>query len=308
MRGDHNMKYGKMLAVTVAAVGLIGLAACSKDYVGKENSHPLFAKAMSYKTSQNYLKAAESYEGFLVQCPKSARTHRELAELYGDYLNDYLKAAYHYEKYMEYASLSNADRQDTRRLVDALKLKFYEAYQKESGLLPPEPPQDVVKELEEVKQQLDGQKQINTKIAERFKELHIQYKAALKQNADLRSQSGRTAAASTVRTSAPSSTASSAGGSVYVVVAGDSLSRIANKFNLGRNGVQKLRDANPSIKRDRIRAGQKINIPGAAAPALRQQTVAPAPQQTTTPVRRDAAATGESATGDDVLDDTSAFD
>ena len=75
------MKKNSIVLSVLAAGGLLFCAACNNDYVGKENSHPLFAKGVTLKSSQNYSKAREAFEGFLALCPKSARAHRELAEL-----------------------------------------------------------------------------------------------------------------------------------------------------------------------------------------------------------------------------------
>ena len=81
LRKGENMKKNSIVLSVLAAGGLLFCAACNNDYVGKENSHPLFAKGVTLKSSQNYSKAREAFEGFLALCPKSARAHRELAEL-----------------------------------------------------------------------------------------------------------------------------------------------------------------------------------------------------------------------------------
>lgn len=52
-----------------------------------------------------------------------------------------------------------------------------------------------------------------------------------------------------------------AAGEVYVVQKGDSLSKISKRFNVKLGAIVA---ANPGIKPDRIRIGQKVKIPGAA--------------------------------------------
>jgi LysM repeat protein len=66
---------------------------------------------------------------------------------------------------------------------------------------------------------------------------------------------------------------SSAGGPAYVVQSGDSISKIAKKHGVK---ISALRAANPKIKGDKIMVGQKLVIPGAAAPAAPAAEVVPA--------------------------------
>lgn len=70
---------------------------------------------------------------------------------------------------------------------------------------------------------------------------------------------------------------SSAGGPTYVVQSGDSLSKIASKHGVK---ISALRAANPKLKGDKIMLGQKLVIPGGAAPAAAApaaEVVPPAP-------------------------------
>lgn len=300
------MKLKKVFVLGLVAAGAVCFTGCNRDYVGKENSHPLFAKAVSYKTSQNYLKAAESYEGFLAQCPKSAKAHRELAELYADYLNEYVKAIYHYEKYMDYAALSNADRQDNRRIVDSLKQKFYEKYQRDSGQVPMS--QD---EKESLQNQLSGQKQFNAKLLEKYKELLDNYRKIIEQNKQMRDQikayssptsPRRSAGAKPVAKATAAASVSSNGGAVHVIKSGETLSKIARRYKIS---AKALHDANRAVigpNPSRIRVGMKLRIPGRAA-------AVPAPAKNTTPTAKQAPAVNTVNTsaapagksGDDVL-------
>lgn len=304
------MKLKHTFMLSLAAAGMVCFTGCNKDYVGKENSHPLFAKAVSYKTSQNYLKAAESYEGFLVQCPKSAKAHRELAELYADYLNEYVKAIYHYEKYMDYAALSNADRQDNRRIIDGLKQKFYEKFQRDSGQIPMS--QD---EKDTLQNQLNGQKQFNAKLLEKYKELLDNYRKVVEQNKQMRDQIKAYSAptsprrpvtkTTTARTASATRTAAVSGSGVVIheIKAGETLSKIARRYRISSKA---LHDANRALigpNPSRIRVGMKLRVPvrGTAA-------AAPAPKKA---VEKKPAATGSNAntgassakSGDDVLAD-----
>lgn len=305
------MNLKKTFVLSLAAAGVVCFTGCNRDYVGKENSHPLFAKAVSYKTSQNYLKAAESYEGFLVQCPRSAKAHRELAELYADYLNEYVKAIYHYEKYMDYAALSNADRQDNRRIVDGLKQKFYEKYQRDSGQIPMS--QD---EKDSLQNQLSAQKQFNTKLLEKYRELLTSYRKVIEQNTLMRDQIKAYSSPTSPRRSLASKTqtapakknvktqtaVSDNGTAIHVIKSGETLSRIARRYKVT---AKALHEANRSLigpNPSRIRVGMKLRIPGraAAVPASAKKTT-PAVKQTPSknPINTSTVPAGKS--GDDVL-------
>jgi LysM repeat protein len=72
------------------------------------------------------------------------------------------------------------------------------------------------------------------------------------------------------------------GGSAYVVKSGDSLSKIASKHGVK---ISALRAANPKIKGDKILLGQKLVIPGAAAPAA--AVVSPAPATESMPATQE---------------------
>ena len=77
-----------------------------------------------------------------------------------------------------------------------------------------------------------------------------------------------------------------AGGSLYVVQAGDSLSKIASKQGVK---LSALREANAGkIKGDRILVGQKLAIPGKAAPAAAEPVATPTVEPVAAPVEAPA--------------------
>lgn len=274
------MKKNSLVLSMLAAGGLLFCAACNNDYTGKENSHPLFAKGMSLKSSQNYSKAKDAFEGFLALCPKSARTHQELAELYNDYLGDYIRAVYHYERYIEYGKLSDIDRKDVRKLIDGCKKKFYERYQQENGLAPL--PSDAAagsvssQDVQELENGLVAARQMQTVLTEKCrtllaekKRLEAELKAVISSRSADKKRNVPSGAQnlSPVRVPAvvPQTTADTAGVRTYKVQAGETLSMIARKF-FGKSSAWKtIRDANPGeIGPDGVvRAGQVIRIPAA---------------------------------------------
>lgn len=277
------MKVNRVVFSVLAAGGLLFCAACNKDYTGKEESHLTFRKGMEQKKSQNYTKAKDSFEEFLALYPKSAKTHRELAELYSDYLGDYVRAIYHYERYIEYGKLSDIDRKDVRKLIEGCKKKFYERYQQENGLAPL--PQDAQAEgasaqhVQELEDKVVAFKQKEGLLTERYRTLLAEKKRL---EAELKAATARPSAAETKRggassaqgippvrvqkqTPAAASGAPSAGEQSYQVQPGETLSQIARKFYGKSSAWKTIRDANPgTIGPDGVvRAGQVIRIPAA---------------------------------------------
>lgn len=73
----------------------------------------------------------------------------------------------------------------------------------------------------------------------------------------------------------PANARAAAGSSVYVVKKGDSLGAIAQNHKVT---LKALKAANPGIDYDKIKVGQKINIPAASATATKASAASSAPQ------------------------------
>ena len=112
--------------VLVAAAVCCLLVSCSKDYTGKEKTHPVFVKAGSAQNSGDYAGAAKLYEEFLLVAPKSAETHMRLAAIYGDNLDVPVKAIYHYERVLELRPDDTVNNDNIRSFISVLKKKLYE--------------------------------------------------------------------------------------------------------------------------------------------------------------------------------------
>ena len=115
-----------LLPVLVSAILCSLLVSCSKDYTGKEKTHPVFVKAGSAQNSGDYAGAAKLYEEFLLVAPKSAETHMRLAAIYGDNLDVPVKAIYHYERVLELRPDDTANNDNIRSFISVLNKKLYD--------------------------------------------------------------------------------------------------------------------------------------------------------------------------------------
>lgn len=267
------MKWTHVWMAVLAAGALILVSSCSKDYTGKENSHPLFAKGVSLKASGQYVKACEAFEGFLALCPKSARTHKELAELYGDYRSDFIKSIFHYEKYLELGKLSDTDRKDVRKLIEKNKQKFYEKYQVENGLVPLDSASASFSAaspaVQELETSLAAARQTERAIAEKYKVLYYEKKALAEELQKLKARNASASAippvrvASSSQATAASGSAAAHGGTSYTVQKGETLSSIAVKIYGKKSAWKDIRDANAGKipENGAVRAGQVILLP-----------------------------------------------
>ena len=123
------MKAIRFLSAT-AAVACIAFASACSDYVGKEATHTLYAKAMSAKTSKSYRESADSLEEFLVICPKSPKAHYDVALLYKENLENYPAAIYHLQKYLDLTgeALPKDDQAAIRRYIQDCERQMFDLY------------------------------------------------------------------------------------------------------------------------------------------------------------------------------------
>ena len=117
------------LISAAALAACIVFTACS-DYVGKEATHPLYAKYSTAKSAKSYREAAESLEEFLTICPKSPKAHYDAAMLYKENLENYPAAIYHLLKYLELSgeTLSKQDQADIRGYIQACERRMFDSY------------------------------------------------------------------------------------------------------------------------------------------------------------------------------------
>ena len=272
-----------------ALAACIVFTACS-DYVGKEATHPLYAKYTTAKASKSYLEAAASLEEFLTICPKSPKAHYDAAILYKENLENYPAAIYHLLKYLELSgeTLSKQDQAAIRGYIQDCERMMFETYRVRNDIkLANDVPQaDPAK--------LAAKNAENAALREKIQKYIENEKVILAQNQELRnrlagarpaerpkdapvSSSSATSSASTATATrgVPSSTTGTPGTTIagengvryYYVAKGDGLQAIAQKM-YGKASMWKIiQDANKETLGERgiLKIGQKLVIPPAPA-------------------------------------------
>mgnify|MGYP003319196488 CR=1 FL=1 len=121
------MSFSKSFVLFTMVSSLFITVSC-KDYVGKEDSHPQYKSAIAAKEGKEYAKAAECFHDFLLICPKSARTHYELAVLCMDNLQDYESAIAHFRMYERLLDGNLSDK-EIDNIIGVLNVKtFFKQY------------------------------------------------------------------------------------------------------------------------------------------------------------------------------------
>ena len=271
----------------VAIAACLAFTACS-DYVGKEATHPLYAKAMSAKTAKSYRESAESLEEFLSICPKSPKAHYDVALLYKENLENYPAAIYHLQKYLELSgeTLSKQDQADIRRYIQDCERLMFETYRVRNDIkLADEVPQtDPAKLaaknaenaalLKKLQAYIDNEKVIlaqNQELRNRLAAASSSTKPAQKPKDPVAEPSGTSAASASANGRIPSSTTGTPGTTIagengvryYYVAKGDGLQAIAQKM-YGKASMWKIiQDANKETLGERgiLKIGQKLVIP-----------------------------------------------
>ena len=274
-----------------AAAACIVFTACS-DYVGKEATHPLYAKAMSAKTAKSYRESADSLEEFLTICPKSPKAHYDVAILYKENLENYPAAIYHLLKYLELSgeTISKDDQAAIRRYIQDCERLMFETYRVRNDIKLA----DEVPQLDPAK--LAAKNAENVALRKKIQEYIDNQNVILAQNEELRNRLTRATSAAATTTVKPTQTAASTASSAgtvsaasstaipssttgtpgttiagengvryYYVAKGDGLQAIAQKM-YGKASMWKIiQDANQEALGERgiLKIGQKLVIPPA---------------------------------------------
>ena len=275
-----------------ALAACIVFTACS-DYVGKEATHPLYAKYTTAKSAKSYREAADSLEEFLTICPKSPKAHYDAAILYKENLENYPAAIYHLLKYLELSgeTLSKQDQAAIRGYIQDCERMMFESYRVRNDIkLADDVPQADPAKLaaknaenaalrEKIQKYIDNEKVIlaqNQELRDRLARASSTTAKPATGSAGMRAIEEQPKTTTSARSgSVPSSTTGTPGTTIagengvryYYVAKGDGLQAIAQKM-YGKASMWKIiQDANKETLGERgiLKIGQKLVIPPAPA-------------------------------------------
>lgn len=228
------------------------LAACRPagvtDLDAMEEEHPGMVRALQLRRAQNIDGAIGEYESLLDKDPRMAKAHLQVGLLYDEYRQDYVRAIYHYRRYLELRP--DAEKQD---LIEDLARHAAMSY----AASLPDRPSAAIAEIAGLKSQISGLeadlKQAQGRIAE--------LSEALRRHRE-RAEAAGPGTAAPRQVAAPQPLAPS-GPETYTVRSGDTLSRIAQRVYNDGSRWKVIYDANrDTLKNPQdLKVGQTLRIP-----------------------------------------------
>ena len=226
-------------------IALLALCGCDKDAQTldeKEERNQLVKTGQSYVEIKDWEKAENAFKQAIENNPRMARPHLDLALIYQQYKVDYIYAIYHYDRYLELrpdAEKAGFIREQRAKVEQALAHHY-------------------INQSAEVGKLADG-----------FKRLQ-QENAGLRQRlasrpATASSPAPRKSVTQTVPKSAKPTATVRSTHRIYTVVAGDNLTKIAEKF-YGNDDYMRIYEANKDRMKGPgdLRVGQTLVIPNRA--------------------------------------------
>lgn len=206
----------------------------------REERDPLLKKAQARKNMNDFDGALELCQRAIDRKPAMARPHLDMALIYDQSKGDYLRAIYHYERYLEMRP--QAEKRDLiQELIRHAKLNYAASL--------PEQPSGAIQEIAMLKKEIES--------------LRIQMARQKPSASVTTAQPAPAAPTAVVPTSAQPQPAQSAM-QTYVVQAGDTLSKIAGKVYRDTTQWEVLYEANKSALPggpQSVRVGQTLMIP-----------------------------------------------
>lgn len=239
----RQLRFGALTLLFLASLAGSGCGGMSgRD--ARDERDPLLRRARERRNAKDMDGAIEYYQRALDNKPGMARAHLELASIYDQSKNDYVRAIYHYERYLELQP--QAEKKElVQDLIRHAKLGFATSLPDRSN----ESVREIVllkQEINALKDELDRLRGVSSPAPRATTQAPV----AVAQPA-------------VVTPTAPPSTAPAVVIEPYVVVSGDTLSRIAGKVYGDSKRAQEIFEANRSIlpSQNSLKVGQTLQIP-----------------------------------------------
>jgi LysM repeat protein len=233
----------------LAALALV--AGCGRNTAGldrQEEQDPLIQRARELSNAQDINGALDLYNKAIARRPTLARAHLEAASLYDSYKEDYIRAVYHYQRYIELRP--DAEKKDLiNSLIQRCRISYAASL--------PDTPSGAIEEIAELKQTIAQMEKENQQLRAKLGKYETVPKP--QPTPALARIEAPTSAAPSALEPAPAQAAVQS----YVVQEGDTLSRIAGKVYNDPRQWAKIFEANRAtlVRPENIKVGQTLVIP-----------------------------------------------
>lgn len=245
------------LPVWFAALGLAGIGGgtgCggvdgSPDQA--EGRHPLIQQAQRRERAADFAGAIERYEQALHKEPGLGKAHLQLGLLYDEHQEDYLRALYHYQTYLELRP--DSEKADlVRELIAHAKLSYAASL--------PERPSEAIRHIARLEKDLATLEQDLAASREEIVDLQRALEGSRQEVAQLRKAA---AERPQVARDVPRPSGPAAEARTYEVRSGDTLSRIASRVYNDSSKWRAIYQANRDVlqRPEDLSVGQVLRIP-----------------------------------------------
>ncbi len=253
LRGVMRLRFPFLFNLVLAGVALALCSGCGVSTLRdqREDRDPQIRRAREMKNAGNIEGALEAYQRALDKKPQLARAHLEMGLLYDRDLNDYVRAVYHYERYLELRPDAE-NREMIQAVADQARISFATTL--------PEMPNGAIREISRLKQE-------NAELrawADRQRAAPPSSSAPAATSTRLPEVSAPAAPIAPIVRTADAAAPAAPSQTTYVVMPGDTLSRIAGKVYGDSKKWTRIYDANRAALRggpQSIKVGQTLVIP-----------------------------------------------
>ena len=220
---------------------------CSRDPIDERD--PNLRRARVLKNAEDYEGAVAMYEKALRRKPGLARAHWELATLYDQVFADDIRAIYHYQKYLELDP--EAERRDlVEDLISVAKVSFAASLPQNSD--------EAIREVRRLQRENAALADLLSGEREVIRDLRAQLAGV-----PVQESGDNKPPPPAVSIQAPKPMPAQPSEQIYVVQAGDTLSRIATRVYNNPALWERIYEANRETLRspESIRVGQTLRIP-----------------------------------------------
>lgn len=242
----------RILNFMLVGVALVALTGCGMDSARdqRDDRDPMMRRALARKNAGDFDGAIDAYQRLLDKKPQLAMAHLQLGILFDQNREDYVRAIYHYERYLEMRPESEKARL-VREMADKARLAYAASL--------PDMPNEAINTIASLRSQISV---LNSEV-ERLSAMRSPAPTPTAtpvavQNAAAAPMPSRSAPPPVVAPAAPTAA------STYVVKSGDTLSKIAGKMYGDSKKWKPIYDANRSALPggpQSVKVGQTLIIP-----------------------------------------------